>query len=129
MRQLLESRLNAIAGALPTAWQNAPFTPTIGTPFQRTAILPITPDNSVMGQHYYLEQVILQVVLCYPENTGSLAAMTRAEALRDWFKRGTSLVGAITVIIKDTPSIAPAMSDVGWYMVPVSITAQAGINK
>lgn len=128
MRQLLETRLNAMSPALPTSWQNVPFTPIVGTAYQRAAILPLAPDNRVMGQHFYFEQVIFQVVLCYPENTGSNAAMTRAEALRAWFKRGTSLVGAYTVIIKDTPAIAPPMSDAGWYLIPVSIPAQAGIN-
>lgn len=128
MRQLLETRLNTMNPSLPTAWQNIPFTPVIGTPYQRVAILPVAPDNSVMGQHFYFEQVIFQVVLCYPENAGSSAAMTRAEAIRTWFKRGTTMVGAFTVIVKDTPAIAPAMSDAGWYMVPVSIGAQASIN-
>ena len=128
MRQLLETRLNTMSPALSTSWQNVPFTPIIGTPYQRAAIIPVAPDNSAMGQHFYFEQVIFQVVLCYPENTGSNAAMARAEALRAWFKRGTSLVGTYTVIVKDTPAIAPAMSDAGWYMVPVSIGAQASIN-
>ena len=90
--------------------------------FQRVNLLPANTANPTFGNGVAMESGILQVSLCYPENTGPSAAMTRAELLRAWFPRGQSMtIGSVTVTISKKPSIGPAQYEPGLYVVPVSI--------
>lgn len=129
IRRALEKRLAAMTPSLSTAWENAQFTPVSGTPYQRVNLMPNTPDNSTQGGKMYFDRGIFQVTLCYPMGTGPNAAESKAQAVRDWFWRGLSLIeGAITVHITDTPRISPAMVDGDRFCIPVSVSYQAQIN-
>ena len=129
IRKALEKRLAAMPAALSTAYENVTFTPATGTPYQRANLLPNTPDNAVQGGKMYFDRGIFQVTLCYPMGTGPNTAESKAQAVRDWFWRGLSLVeGAITVHITDTPRISPALVDGDRFCVPVSVSYQAQIN-
>lgn len=128
IRRALEQRLDAMSPAMATAWENAPFTPTVGTPYQRANLLPATPDNQIQGAAAYLARGIFQVTLCYPTGVGSADAETRAEAVRAQFKRGTTMTEAgINVIVMATPRTAPALIDGDRYLIPISVTYQAQI--
>lgn len=121
IRQALETRLNAMTPSLPAAWENVSFNQ-VATGYQRVTILPGKTQNPTFGDTLKRETGIMQVSLCYPIGTGSAAALARAEAVRAWFYRGLSLtVSGVTVIIGGTPSIAPAINEPGFYVVPVSI--------
>lgn len=121
IRQALETRLNAMSPALPTAWENVSFTP-VATGYQRVNILPAETRNPTFGGGMAMETGIMQVSLCYPIENGSATAAARAESLRAWFYRGLSLTASnVTVIIDKTPSIAPAQYEPGLYVIPVSI--------
>lgn len=129
IRKALEKRLAAMTPAVSTAYENATFTPVTGTPYQRANLLPNTPDNSTQGAGMYFERGLFQVTLCYPQGTGPAAAEARAQLVREWFKRGTSLSeGGITVHVTDTPRIAPALIDGDRYCIAVSIAYQAQIE-
>ena len=129
IRKALEKRLAAMTPALSTAFENATFQPAAGTPYQRVNLLPNTPDNAVQGAGMYFDRGLFQVTLCYPMGAGPNAAETRAQAVRDWFRRGTSLAeGPITVHITGTPRISPALMDGDRYCIPVSVLYQAQIN-
>lgn len=117
IRSTLESALDGMTPAIQTAWQNVPFTPVTGTPYQRATLLLAEPDNREFGASFQ-EQGFLQVDLCYPQSVGSNAVEARAELLRTTFKRGTT-IGSL--MITATPEIKPAYNDGDRYVLPVRI--------
>ena len=122
IRSLLEVRLNAITPNIQTAFENVPFTPVNPTPWQRINLLPARTLNPTLGDSFKRETGIFQVTLNYPENAGPAAAATQAELIRAQFVRGTSLIsGKVRVLIDEAPYVSPAMSDGGWYRLPISI--------
>jgi hypothetical protein len=128
VRVALESRLAALTPALPTAWDNTSYTPSLSTAFQRPALLRGAPENPALGSAFYREVGVFQVMLCYPLNGGSATADTRAQLIRAWFPRGSSLTAnGTTVTIQSTPTIGPGMSDGSFWCVPVSIPYYANI--
>ncbi|NSX15981.1 DUF4128 domain-containing protein [Cupriavidus taiwanensis] len=121
IRKALETRLNAMAPPLPTAWQNVQFTPVPGVPYQRADLLPGAPENPAFGD-YYREVGVFQVSLMYPQGAGPGAADARAKAVREWFSRGTTLIAdGIAVVIQRTPAIAAGYADGDRWRVPISI--------
>lgn len=128
VRIALEKRIASLLPAIAISYENATFTPVNGTPYLQINLLPNTPDNSIMGQATYFERGIFQVTLAYPLGAGTATAGAKAQAVRDHFKRGVTMVEAgITVIVINTPRIAPAMVDADRYRVPISIEYQAQI--
>lgn len=127
IRAALETGLNSMTPALSTAWENVPFT-TPTSAYQVAHLMFAQPDNATIGHDYHQEIGMLQVDLMYPENTGSSAAYTRAELIRDTFYRGaTFTAGGVSVIIERTPEIMPGTNDGGRYILPVRIRFFAGI--
>jgi len=121
VRSALEVALAAMSPALATAYENAPFTPVVGTPYQRVFLLPAAPDNPEMGRKV-MEQGILQVSLAYPLGAGPAAATARAELIRATFYRGASFTASgVTTTVERTPEIAPGRVEDDRYVVPVRI--------
>ena len=128
VRAALETKLNAMTPALATAWENAPYTPIAGTPYQAVYLLP-TVENPTMGDGFYRELGIFQISLFYPLQAGPGAAAARAELIRTSFKRGTSMVsGTVTVRIGNTPEIGQGRIEGDRWHVPVKCRFFAGIN-
>lgn len=120
-RQALEVALNAMSPALATAWENAPYTPVSGTPYQRVHVLLAEPANIEFGSSY-VEQGFMQVSLAYPLGAGSAAAITRAELIRTTFFRGASFTASgVTAIIERTPEIMPGRVEEDRFVVPVRV--------
>ena len=129
IRAALETRLAAMSPALATAYENVPYAPVLGTPFQAVYLLPATPDNSTMGDGHYVEQGIFQVSLFYPLQAGPKAAADRAELIRTQFKRGTSMTsGSVTVRIMRTPEIGQGRVDGDRWHIPVKCVYFAEIT-
>jgi hypothetical protein len=123
IRAALETLLATITPALATAYENAPYTPVAGTPYQAVYLLTAPPDNPTVGDNFYREKGIFQVTLNYPLQTGSAAAAARAELIRAAFKRGTTLTsGSDTVKIDTTPEISQGRVDGDRWALPVRIT-------
>jgi hypothetical protein len=128
IRAALETRLNAMTPALATAWEGVPYTPVTGTPYQQVNMLLSATENPTFGDAMYRVTGFLQVLLCYPPGTGPKAAATRAELVRDQFRRGLGLSsGGTDVLIDRTPTIAPAIIDGDRYRIPVTIYFSADI--
>jgi hypothetical protein len=105
IRNALENALDAMTPAIKTVHEGESYTPVTGTPYQEAYLLAADPRNSTMGDGYYQENGIFQVNLMYPAGVGTLAASTRAEMIRDQFKRGASFTfGGTTVQIEKTPA-------------------------
>ena len=128
IRAALESALNSINPPIQTAWENVPYNPTVGTPYQRITLLMAQPSNPTMGSKFYRELGMLYVTLCYPTDSGTSALMTRAELIKSVFIVGASFTnGGITAIVTGTPEIGtPAIEDER-YFAPVKIRFYADI--
>lgn len=121
VRSALEVAVAAMSPALSTAYENAPFTPVNGTPYQRVWLMPNTPDNPEMGG-WMTERGILQIDLCYPLNAGPSAATARAELIRTTFHRGASFTASgVTTTIERTPEIMPGRVEDDRFVVPVRV--------
>ena len=121
VRSALETALAAMSPALATAFQNVPYEPVQGTPWQAVTLLPGAPFNPEMGT-FTTEAGMLQVSLFYPLGAGPGAAEARAQLIRATFKRGTALTAAgVVTTVEATPEIAPAMTEDAWLHLPVRI--------
>lgn len=111
IRIAFEKKLTAMPlglGASKTAFENTTFTPTVGVPYQRSVLAPITPENPTLGDGYFREVGFYQVVLSYPKGKGVGSITSMAELVQDYFKRGTTLVeGSDKIIVDRTPQISP----------------------
>ena len=105
----LETRLAAMVPAIATAWENVNFTPDGGVEYQQVDIMFAEPENPTFGSLFNRQRGFMQVSLRYPLNTGRNAALARAEAVKNWFTRGLSLVDSgVTTIVEKTPEISKA---------------------
>ncbi|GAD20959.1 DUF4128 domain-containing protein [Acidovorax sp. MR-S7] len=121
IQSALEKRLLALSPQLPTAWENVTFTPP-SSMWQRVNHLINAPRDLALERTLRLDRGIFQVTVHAPINTGRLAAMQRAELIRDHFAPVLMLTeGAVRVDIVDTPRIASPMADEPWWAVPVSV--------
>lgn len=122
IRAALEARLNGITPALATAFENVPFKPPAAiVPYQECHVLFARPDNAEIGRSHQ-ELGYMQVKLMYPMNTGSSAAMTRAELIRTNFERASTVSsGGVTVNITETPEIETTGIEDNRYTVLVKI--------
>ena len=128
IRALLESRLAVITPALATAFENFPFTPINGTPWQRVNLMAAQPLNPTMGDGFRRDAGIFQVMLFYPENAGPSAAALRSELVCAQFDRGLSLTsGSLRVLVNTSPWASIGRNDGGWYALPVSIPYVADV--
>lgn len=105
-KKLLEKRLMEVSVGFATAFESVAYTPVANVPYQRVVVLPRAIENPTMGDEYYREVGSLQVFLCYPLNQGTAVALARAETIRNYFKRGTTLTESnVRINIVFTPSI------------------------
>ena len=120
-RAALETALASMTPALQTAWENFPFSPVIGTPFQRCNILFAEPGNQEYGANYQ-ELGYMNVTLYYPHGTGSADIVARAELIRQTFRRGASFTNSgLTVVISRTPEVTPSFNDGEFFVVSVRV--------
>ena len=128
IRAALETALNGMSPALATNWENTPYVPVSGTPYQQVFIVPAQPDNAEYGRNYQ-QRGIFQVNLRYPLQTGTLAAATRAELIKTTFVRGATFTsGGVTVISMRTPEIGSGATVDGRYFLPVRIYFQSNVS-
>lgn len=128
VRAALSTKLNGMTPVLSTAWENVPFEPETGTPYQAAFVLPSL-ENPTMGDDYHRLIGIFQISLKYPLNAGTATAEARAELIKTTFKRGTSMTsGAVTVIVEKTPEISQGRAEDDRWVIPIKIRWFASIN-
>lgn len=128
-RQALEVALAAMTPALSTAYENMPFTPVPGTPYQRATVLLAQPANPEIGDGY-MDQGFMQVDLKYPLNAGPAAAEARAELTRSYFYRGRSFTASgVTTTIERTPEIMPGRVEEDRFVKSVRIRFYSHIRS
>ena len=95
-------------GLSKTAFENTTFTPVLNQPYQLSRLVPLPVENPTFGDNYNREVGFYQVVLSYPRGNGVGSLATMADKVKDYFKRGTTLVeGSDKIIIDRTPEISP----------------------
>lgn len=121
IRSALEVALAAMSPSLDTVYENEPFVPVVGTPYQRVNVLFAEPDNPEVGRTT-TERGFLQVQLAYPLDEGWGNATARAELIRDTFYRGLALTASgVTTTIEKTPEIAPGRIEEDRYVLTVRV--------
>ena len=110
LRKAFEKMLVALPnglGSANTAYENVSFTPVSTQPYQLSRLVPLSVENPTLGDNYHREVGFYQVVLSYPKGKGVGALSTMADKVKDYFKRGTTLVEATDKIVVDrTPEIS-----------------------
>lgn len=122
------SGTGGIVKANLTAWEGMAFVPLAGVGYQQVNLLSAKPENPTYGGNHHRELGFMQITLCYPNQRGSKAVMTRAELIRSIFYRGASFsYSGVTVNIPKTPEILPGMIRDENLVVPVRIYYWADI--
>lgn len=129
IRAALEVALAAMTPALPTAWENTAFTPTVGVAWQEIDLLLANPRALEAGGHWHEEPGALQVRLHYPPKAGPAAAEARAELIRSTFKHGSPFTASgVTVTVSNTPSIT-RVDEPDWFTLSVRIPFYANLKR
>jgi hypothetical protein len=130
VRAALEVALAAMSPALATSNENAPYSPVVGTPYQRVTLLLAEPGQSRDGKRPLHRAGLFSRSASYPLDAGPGAATTRAELIRSTFYRGRSFTsGAVTVNIETTPEIAPGRVEEDRFVIPVKVRFYAHILR
>jgi hypothetical protein len=123
----LIKHLNLLTPALPTAYEAASFTPPT-TIYQRVQFRVNQPDDPVLGTGYYRERIEMQIFVNAPTNKGTGEALSRAEILRQHFKKSTTLPEAgVLVHVLETPHISGTIAVGDRIICPVLISATAEV--
>ena len=127
-KRACERRLAALSPALPTAYENAAFTPPTGI-YLRCQFSIQHPDDPVFGKGYYRERITFQVFVCEELNKGTSNAQAKAEAIRTLFTKGTSFTEDGYVIhVLQTPQVAGSMVTFDRLVIPVLISLTVEVN-
>ena len=117
----LEAKVEETSGVVPIAWPNVPFKPEGGI-YKRVNTLFAETKHLEAGSYQHFESGYMQVDVCGPLGEGDGPCRVVAEAMRDVFRRGLTLVqGGITVTIGKTPTIGSGSEDGGTWVVPCKI--------
>ncbi|ACT50866.1 DUF4128 domain-containing protein [Methylovorus glucosotrophus] len=129
IRKAFEKRLLALDTAFATAWPNVEFDPVLGVPYQKPSLLPAAPENPTLGDGYYREVGVFQVLLYYPLGDGPDNADLKALAIKNHFPRALKMTEAGQVIqVMLTPTIAPGFESMERWCIPISINYQSEVN-
>lgn len=130
VRAAFESRLSTWAAAqspaISVAWQNVKFSPTANTRYIRAFVLPARTISLTLDRTHRQYKGVFQASLCMPIDTGAGAAEALVASLDAYFPLTTYMTqGSLRVYLISPMSAAPAISEPGLYVVPVSAQYQA----
>lgn len=129
IRKALDNRLNAIASGIDVAWPNTGYKPTT-SPYIRPTFLPSDVSQAelgTLGRNVHIG--LYQVDAIYPAGEGRKAAETRADAVIEQFKRGTTFTYSGVTVRCDAARTLPATSEKDWYTLPVQIDYRAYLDN
>lgn len=114
-RAALDARMAAFPslGTSKIAWPNMPMEPQTAL-YYAVSFLPATVSPELHGADH--ESGIYQVSVFVPAGTGLGAALVKAQAIADHFKRQN-----LSGISCGVPTIAPPIQEPAWLQIPVSI--------
>lgn len=124
IRKAFEVRLSTWAAARDTplriAWENAPFTPTVGETFLRAFIVPAETDSQDLAGAHRVYTGLFQVSIIGEAGKGAKAVEEIAQELESLFPLNLRIpVTGGNVLVYTPISEGPAMPDGGTYTLPV----------
>jgi hypothetical protein len=123
----LDSRMAGIT-THPIAWENTVYVPVVGSAYLRPSILPVSSEQSGLGDSGLDEHLGIYQVDVYSEaGKGRRGAELDADDVADHFKRGTSLTyNGVVVRLGDT-SRSAGIIDGDRFVISVSINYSAHV--
>lgn len=119
-KKAAEIRLATLS--IPTAYENAEFTPVANQAYLMLQFVIQPPDNPVVGDKYYRERIQMQVFVCDILNKGTGSSITTAESIRALFAKGTAITqDGYRIQILSTPSIKGSTKASDRLVTPVFI--------
>lgn len=110
----VDTFINAAFG-LPTAHENAPYDPVIGTAYAEIRVLDAGTQPFSMDSVTVRSDGLFRVLLNYPAEAGAIAAKTMADAIFAVFAIGSTVqYGGLECVITQQ-QIQPGYVDGGWY--------------
>ena len=127
VRQALEAAIATITPALATVRENERYSPIEGTPYQYVQFIGFIPDTAEVTKSHRLCGY-MQIDLMYPPLKGSGEAQTRAELIKNKFKKGSTFTkDSINVNILNTPEILQGRNEGDRWKIIVQIYYSAWI--
>lgn len=122
----LEKRLSALTPKLPTAFENTPFSPVDGQPYQRATLIPNSPIDHGIAFDVKEWRGLFQVSLMYPLGAGRRAAQDRVELLVDHFDPMQTLSATgLRIELTASPDVGSGFIDDNRWHVPVTVSWSA----
>lgn len=107
IKRAAERHLNTLTPALPTGWEGVSFNPPTNQLYQRVQFIPQAPDDPVLGTGFHRERITMQIFVVGMINKGTSEVLSRAEVLRNRFKKGLVLVeNDVRIHVLRTPQIS-----------------------
>lgn len=112
----LDTRLAALTGGTPIAWESVTYTPVNGTAYIRPTLL-LAPSSLLNLTDKQMQEGIYQIDLFYPSDGGMGDLLDKADAVYTHFKASTPLTSnSVDVHIKQIGRPAAARVEDGWLM-------------
>lgn len=133
VRRAIEEEMADWVALFPiqVAYENYPFTPTVGTRFCRAFMLPASTEQQFLSGYHRGYIGVYQISIFTPINKGPAAAEEVLTSLEGYFLPGSrypvveSAVTVLTVEVTSPVSAGPAQQDEGWYLLPTWFTYRA----
>lgn len=107
IKRAAERHLNALTPSAPTGWEGVSFNPPTDQLYQRVQFVIQTPEDPVFGTGFHRERIRMQVFIVGMINKGTSEVISRAELIRDRFKKGLVLnEGNVKIHVLRTPQIS-----------------------
>jgi len=127
-KKAYEQRLIAAFPTIKIAFENVKFDPPSSLYLAVNSLID-NPTDVVLGDDYFRENIILNVFVVGEANTGTGAILTKAEEVRELFKKGTFILqGTSRIYVLTTPHIMGTTETSSRPVCPVQIriTVEAG---
>lgn len=107
IKRAAERHLNTLTPSAPTGWEGVSFNPPTDQLYQRVQFVIQTPEDPVFGTGFHRERIRMQVFIVGMINKGTSEVISRAELIRDRFKKGLVLnEGNVRIHVLRTPQIS-----------------------
>ena len=107
IKRAAERHLNALTPTVQIGWENVSFDPPKDQLYQRVQFLVQTPEDPVLGTGFHRERITMQIFVVGMINKGTSEVLSRAELIRDKFKKGLVLVeNNVRIHVLRTPQIS-----------------------
>lgn len=125
---LIDSFINGDFG-LSIAHENLDFDPVYGTPYVEISVF----ENDITGftvNDLNQSDGVFQIILRYPENSGTITAKTKAELIGNYYKIGSIIqYNSENILTVSKLSIGKGSIETGWYKIEILINYKAFIER